>query len=77
MEIGEMIVASAKKTVWGWKGLLRVHTPEETWIDDGVQVKRPERRYGKLCSTTRITREDALADAERRRADYVAINQLP
>lgn len=77
MELADMIVATVKRTPWGWKGLLRVRTPEESWTDNGITVTRPAQRYTKLCSTTRVTREDALQDAEQGRADYIAINQLP
>ena len=77
MNIAEMIKATVKHTVWGWKGMLRVSTPQETYMDEGILVIRPEQRYTKLCGATRVTRIDAMADAEDWRQAFITINQLP
>ena len=60
-----------------FRGLLIVRVPEERHQIDGYLHVVPSVSYRHAVGIERLNIADALEDANRAFADYVAINQLP
>ena len=60
-----------------FKGILKVYVPAQTVVIEGYAHHVPVKKYQRAVGMFRITRADAQEDAERARADYISMNQLP
>lgn len=68
-EVSDAIRASTRSTG-------RLHAGQATY--NGIlRINAPWGRYTRTMGIERLTRADALLDAEQRRRDWIAVNQLP